>query len=423
MQQPKQAIEVKDVKGREDFLRRKQLSSISFHYGDEKLASPEAFEEEYQKLTALYAKKFGIHQNGVQTVGAYQHDRLIAAATFFPYTVRFDGHDCDMSGVGGVITDPEARRSGAIRAILTHQFERMRAQGQIFSMLQPFSTEFYRKFGYEASVRKVLWEIPIEFMPPASNAGFVRYEGTDAQKQDIKAVYASYAKELGLSLVRDDELHWREHFERWQPYKSGVFAYLHYNAAGQPDAFFAYTMKYNQPSDISLDACNSIFYADTDALRAVLAFVGTYHYHATHVKLYLPECADLSFLLPQLGRAMSEIKRSVCEGWMARVIDAEAVLRLARYRGEGRFTVRIEDGQCPHNCDTFAVRFGGGETQVTRGAQSADIACSIRAFTTLITGKMGFEDIGYLPEAAVHGNGETLSRAFYRKPLWIADYF
>lgn len=423
MQQPKENFQIKDVTGKEDFLRRKQLSSISFHYKDEKLTDLEAFDEEYQKLMALYAKKFGIHQTGFQTVGAYREGKLVAAATFNPYTVRFDGHECDMSGVGSVVTEPEARRSGAIRAILTHQFERMRAQGQVFSMLQPFSTAFYRKFGYEASVRKVRWEIPIEFMPPASNAGFVRYEGTDEQKEAIKAVYDAYTKELGLALVRDDELHWKKHFDHWQPYKSDTFAYLHYGASGRPDTFFAYNFKYNQPSDISLEAYNSLFYANTDALLSVLSFVGTYHSYATHVKFLLPECVDFSFLLPQLNRATSEIKRSVCEGWMTRVIDAEAALRLARYRGEGSFTVRITDEQCPWNCDTFAVRFGSGETHVTRSAAAADLECSIRAFTTLVTGKLGFDDIGSLPEAAVHGNGDTLARAFYRKPLWIGNYF
>ena len=422
-QQTKTKIEIRDV-AEKDQLRLRQLSSACFHYKDEKAVDAKTFAEELEKEQKRVADYSDMRGNKIEHVGAYMGGRLVANATFNPYNMRFDGHDCCMSGVGGVISDPETRRSGAIRSIFLHQFEKMRRQGQIFSMLQPFSTEFYRQFGYEASLRKVLWDIPIELMPPASNEGIVRYEGTDAQKADIKRVYADYTEKLNLALVRDDGLHWKGHFEHFEPYKSDTFQYLHYDKNGRPDAFIAYVFKYKEGAGCVMEAMDSLFYSNVDGLKALLAFLKTYYYHAERIKFFLPELVDISYLLPQLNRADHVIERTYRNNWMARVVDAEEALKLARYYGSGSFTVRIEDAQCPWNQDAFSVSFGGGDTQVARGARdAADLVCDIRAFTTLITGKMGFDDIAYLPNATVNNNAENLQKAFYRKPLWIGNYF
>lgn len=421
-QQTKAKIAVRPVPDC-DQLRRRQLSSTCFHYKDDKIVDAETLAKELERERSRTENYCDMRGNKIENIGAYMGERLVANAIFHAYTMRFDGHDCCMSGVGGVISDPETRRNGAIRAIFLHQFEKMRQQGQIFSMLQPFSTEFYRQFGYEASLRKILWDIPIELMPAASNEGIVRYEGTDAQKADIKKVYADYTKNLNLALVRDDTLHWKEHFEHWEPYKSDTFQYLHYDKNGRPDAFFAYLFKYSEPPACILEAMDSLFYSNVDGLKALLSFLKTYYCHAERVKFFLPELVDISYLLPQLNRANHVIERTYHNNWMARVVDAEEVLKLARYQGSGSFTVRIADAQCPWNEDTFAVSFGSGETSVSRGAKDADLTCDIRAFTTLITGKLGFDEIDYLPNTVVCGNAENLRKAFYRKPLWIGNYF
>ena len=65
------------------------------------------------------------------------------------YTVRFDGHACKMGGIGGVATLPQYRRRGGIRGCFQEALPDMYASGYDLSYLYPFSTAYYRKFGYE----------------------------------------------------------------------------------------------------------------------------------------------------------------------------------------------------------------------------------------------------------------------------------
>ncbi len=53
-----------------------------------------------------------------------------------------------MAGVAGVATHPLARRRGLVRTLLNQLLEEMRDDGTPVSVLYPFRTSFYARFGY-----------------------------------------------------------------------------------------------------------------------------------------------------------------------------------------------------------------------------------------------------------------------------------
>ena len=81
-----------------------------------------------------------------------------------PLNVRFDGHMVTMGGVGGVATLPEHRRKGAIRVCMDAALKKMYADGDVFSVLYPFSRAYYRQFGYEDGASMVRWTMPFASM-------------------------------------------------------------------------------------------------------------------------------------------------------------------------------------------------------------------------------------------------------------------
>ena len=72
------------------------------------------------------------------------------------YRVQFDGGRYKMGGIGGVASLPQYRRAGGIRACFQKALPILYREGYVFSYLYPFSTAYYRKFGYESCVQRYL---------------------------------------------------------------------------------------------------------------------------------------------------------------------------------------------------------------------------------------------------------------------------
>ena len=75
---------------------------------------------------------------------------MMSTLSVTDFEVNFDGQRCKMGGVGGVATPPQFRRRGGIRACFTRALPELYRAGYDFSYLFPFSTAYYRQFGYES---------------------------------------------------------------------------------------------------------------------------------------------------------------------------------------------------------------------------------------------------------------------------------
>ena len=82
---------------------------------------------------------------------------MMSTFTVSDFTVQFDGSPCQLGGIGGVATLPQYRRRGGIRACFREALPDMYGSGYDFSYLYPFSTAYYRKFGYENCVQKYVF--------------------------------------------------------------------------------------------------------------------------------------------------------------------------------------------------------------------------------------------------------------------------
>ena len=416
-------MEVRRVKA-EEALRYEELSCLAFHYREEKLADREKAEQWAKECDEKNFPR-GIHKNIMERVCAFQNGQIVAGMKINPYTVRFDGDDCDMAGIGAVLSDPEIRKSGTIRAIFPVAFALMREHGQYLSHLYPFSAYFYRKFGYEALTGKVTWKIPVEYLPKADNKGIVCYRGTQEQKEDIKNVYLAFMSNFNMSVVRDEN-GWEKYFESRVPYASDFYSYLHYDEEGKPDGFFSYQLQYEGDTPFILSAGGGFYFSTAEGLRALLAFGATYGSYASRLDLVLPREINISCLLNELtgGFGKKEIqKEQTAMSGMSRVIDVEEILKMARYLGKGRAVIEIKDEQCPWNQDVFRVEFDGRATSVSRTGECPDAVMGIGIFSALILGVYQFEQIRFLPQVVIYGNEENLRKIFYQKACWIEEGF
>ncbi|MFX1532348.1 MAG: GNAT family N-acetyltransferase, partial [Promethearchaeota archaeon] len=81
--------------------------------------------------------------------GAFDEEKIVAAASYIPYQIRLRSKDFRMSGVANVASKPEYRNRGLIRDIMKKMFKDMYDTRVPISVLFPFKLSFYEMLGYK----------------------------------------------------------------------------------------------------------------------------------------------------------------------------------------------------------------------------------------------------------------------------------
>ncbi|MHA1935268.1 MAG: GNAT family N-acetyltransferase [Candidatus Thorarchaeota archaeon] len=102
--------------------------------------------EEVQKSpsTSHWNKK----EEGEYAVVAEDDGRVIGNLSFTSFENKIRGNTLDIAGVWAVTTEPHYRMRGAVREMYNVAFPMMREVGYYLSVLDPFYTPFYEKYGY-----------------------------------------------------------------------------------------------------------------------------------------------------------------------------------------------------------------------------------------------------------------------------------
>ena len=352
-------------------------------------------------------------------IGAYLDGTLYAAQEVLNYDIYFDGQPCRMSGIGGVVSDFNSPQKGALKQIYARSFEIMREQKQYISHLYGFEESYYRQYGYDVSTQCAKWRIPLD------KTRFVRYglvkgyDDSPEMQEDIRRVFLQFAKQHNLFTIRSGK-NWENFLKSRSNYTTDHASFVHYTD-GTPDAFFSYIAEPQGELTQNL-AVTELWYTDLAALRGVLSYFETQRPYGDHLILPLPENVDLSPVLNNwAGWGKRNVERTICNTGVSRVVDAEEVLKMARYKGEGSVCIRIyDDIYAPWNNDCFTVTFGR-ETTVTRGG-TPDIEMTINAFSSGILGRIDSENLPLFTDVKIH-NAANLDKVFYQKPLWIEEHF
>ena len=407
----------------EDAVDYEKLTAVAFHYSNEGILREDEFKKNLIQADAQWREDVtDLYQNRFTRYGAFLDGRLVSAFKCYAFVVHFDGQRCEMGGIGGVASDPELRRTGGVSRLMRHALLEMKRKGQILSHLSPFKTSFYRKYGYEHTATAIRWTVPIAFFPQDPYENLVRYENTEAQIQDVKRLYLEYVKKYNLSVDRSDA-RWKASLNRFRAYAGKTFCYFHCTD-GVADGFMAYTVREyeKEPMDVNV---SELWVTDACALRAFLSYLGSMSSYAKKATLILPADLDITPMLSEMQSSYGRevVTREILSRGATRVVDVEAVLLRAAYRGAGEARIRVSDPDCPWNNRAFHVQFKGGRATRVEECEECDVEMPIGAFSVMILGGAEIEQSAFFAGVTVHGNEENLKKIFYKKKLWIEDSF
>lgn len=353
---------------------------------------------------------------------AFSEDgELMSTLTISDVQVHFDGHSCKMGGIGGVATLPCYRRRGGIRSCFNAALSDLYHSGYDFSYLYPFSTTYYRKFGYESCVQQYSWEVDLALLdPPEVNGTFYLLEERCPMTDAIRAVDTTLESRFNM-MVRHGERDYT-----WtmggDPAVKQEFTYVCFDDKEFPAAYTTFkTVQEGNKRNIN---CSRFCFFDRDGFMALMALFKNLSANHDLVKFRTPANSALQYLLPEWS--MGAVKWDLVHNFgMVRVVHVRSVLEKARYIGHGRVTLNIRDEQISENNGCFAVTFADDKAvSVLTVDSNPDVVLTISTFSALIAGVCDFDEARCtFSGLEVKEENSCLRQVFYRKPLMISDSF
>lgn len=409
----------------EELKRTKELFSIAFEYEyDCDKDAMELYEETVKEAKAredvsLLEKYAAFLEDDKTMTGCIY-------ATRFP--MQFDGNSVIMAGVGGVASLPQYRRTGGIRGCFTYMLPDIYKDGVTFSYLYPFSTAYYRKFGYEMGCPCSHYEWQLSFVPAYKVDGYselVDASNREILAEDVKQVYRVWQKKYNCMIENES---WEYKFvTEANPYKKQEFTYIYYKKDKTPAGYMTCRKVVDEKGQ-RLD-CSKFVFADIEGLKGLLALAKTFASDHYCIRFTLPDTCNIEPMLTERSLGACRIGRGYLG--MVRVVNVRQVLKMARYIGSGEITVQIQDAYIPENDGIFEIVFTDGKAasvrKISEEEKKPQLIMSIAEFSRWIIGAADFSELEFCEDVHIEDrtileNG-VLAQVFYKKPCFIMEYF
>lgn len=334
------------------------------------------------------------------------------------FPARFDGHVALMGGVGGVATLPQHRRHGAIRACMQAAFADMYEKGYLLTSLYPFSTYYYRKFGYEIGGTQVEWTIPMEALRLPDVGGTITQLLPGDDLTPVTEIYNAATADWNLSVVRevfDAELAKENTLEKKR------YLYIWRDDSGEARGFMLFTKKDGvMDCNTLFGAANGLMFRDVTALTALLKFAQAFAADYRAIRLTLPENIRIDSLIAE----HTKVQRTAFFNGMARFVNVQRALEICRTCGEGVLRIAVTDPMLPQNEGVWQIDFAPGRSNsVTRTDAPADITLPIGTLSQLLLGIRSAADLPMMPEAVIRNPDAPFPCLFLPKTARFLNLF
>ncbi|MBQ1257658.1 MAG: GNAT family N-acetyltransferase [Clostridia bacterium] len=354
------------------------------------------------------AEKTAKEKNEAPTgYGAFTDEgEMIAGVIGNRLKMNFDGEKSSLIGIGGVVTHPSHRKSGAIKSIMKSLLTEAREEGNVFSGLYPFNHGFYRKFGYELSRDLETYTFP--FTSILKYAGDVKTRLLESKddRTFLLPVYEAMTKRYHLAIDRDMEAFNR--LTASDPYAKNDYTYAIFNG-DEACAYVAFSKKGS-----ILSVRDYAFKSEKDFLK-ILCFLSRFSPEFEKIEIALPDDIPIAMLTTD----PYSVEKSVNHRYMMRVLNCEKALSIMNRTIPAPFVIEVNDPFLPENSGKWKVSEGKCE----RTDDNPDVSMSIQAFSQMISGYCGFEGTLFRDDVELFGNSDALKAAFPRKARYLGVYY
>jgi predicted acetyltransferase len=351
----------------------------------------------------------------------YDGDRVIAVAGEMHFLQWFGGRPLPMSGIFGVATLPEHRRSGLASAVVRSLLDAARERGDPVSALYPAVLRPYRRLGYELAGTFTKHRLPLDAIPSGSATELppVRLLELDHDLEELKACYHEWARGHTGTIEPDDVMWTTRLLSR--PGDDTFRAVV--VSGGRGIEGFAAFVRQPAPGPLEVAfglACNPLVATTGPALGSLLRYFRDHRGVGRWLEWAGPPNDPASLVVQE-----QSIEQSYRYGWMLRLLDVPAALEQRGYPSEdGTCTIAVEDSLFPENAGPWKVEAERGKVAVRREEGGGRRAVPIGALSAMFSGYLRPADavrLGYLD--ADDPSVELLTRLFAGPDPWCPFFF
>lgn len=338
-------------------------------------------------------------------LGAFKDDNKTLMSNFecIPFDTYFENSTLKCLGIGGVATKPEYRRGGLVRSLFDEAFKMSEEYGWDYSLLAPFSTTYYRKFGYEPLFWHINAKAETTVMSNIERCFDVELVTPENVSKLIK-LYNDIAKSTNFLVVRDES---KDFFHR--PFTACEYTYM-YKKDGAERGFVSYQI--DRPT--SRIVVNELYFYDKEALLGLLGFLRVYEGNLKYIE-FTKISAD-SPVIDVFGEPRA-FTIKVFPGNSGRILNIEKVLKAKRYPKQyGKFSFLSTD-DVPMCKGVFTVEYENGECNIERSdSKDFDFSLNAPAAARLLLAGEGLSEqlLSYVDGFNKKGEIEDFIRAFPR---------
>lgn len=313
---------------------------------------------------------------------AFKGQKIAAISGAYPFIVRLNGKTSQFHGVTMVGTEPEFRRRGLVRQLITDLLHRGKEAGDVGSILLASKGAIYQRFGYGQASTRASYEFdPREaaFQFPMEASGRIERMTKHDAYPLAKQIFKEYARDRNMLALRGDVV-WNLLFSDVE--KEKAYCTVHFDANNHPDAYCIYSTNW-QADDQELSIMD-FAYSSMGGYRAIWQNLRSHDLVGKIKWENVPEDDPAPGILLE-PRCLN---RKTGDGLWFRIIDVAGVLAARHYDVDGDIKISIvEDDICPWNVGAvhLSARQGQGSVEpITPG--EADVVCSINALASMVSG-------------------------------------
>jgi len=309
-----------------------------------------------------------------QTILGYFDDgKLISKLNIRPFHIWLNDQKIKMGGIAGVATYPEYRRKGCVKELLKQSLIEMKENGQIISVLHPFSYGFYRKYGWELFADFIKIFLTKSDLVPSENVnGYVKRfsaESFDEYIKDIETIYDRYAQKYIGMFVRDQDW-WKEAVIR------DLYAAVYYNQMHEPLGYLLYRIQNSRMFVKEFIPLNH------EARKGLWNFICQHDSMLNELEIWAEVNDPILFTIIN-----PKVKVEHIAFPMIRVVDVQSFLQIYPFNWQcqdSQLNISVTDEYAPWNNGSYTVKPCDNGNEVIVNAVQEGLTMSVNTLSTLL---------------------------------------
>ncbi|QZY55431.1 GNAT family N-acetyltransferase [Crassaminicella profunda] len=355
-------------------------------------------------------------------IGIFHEDILISYLQLNPYTLHLNGSSFQTSYIVGVITSPEYRNKGLMKILLPKAIDEMNRRNHYVSILMPFDTTFYSRYGWELCYSQLQYNTHIDVIGHFANGeksgNFSRID-LNKDFEDLNKIYKIFLKNHH-GYVKRNKTNWDYILKDLIYY--GGHACLLKDEENNPTGYILYFIK-----DGKFTA-KEIAYTNIRAKKLIFSFIYSHKSQAMNAQWSTPYNDPTHLFLRDTIQPSPTNSVRIYPFMCGRIIHFKNALENSSFPKDMNFSfsIRIKDSYATWNDCSFVIKISKGKASVQKSNIDAiDVICDISTFTQLFFGTIDLHETIFLEKIIIHNPSllKNLSKIFYCKNNYINEFF